>query len=117
MDTVLRDLVGLNMTLRVDVGDYERLVGALEYGVGAGSFTRYMVGDVGNRRLVEVDTNGELTNVLFLGDLEPMLIELAYEAYRHSPATRDRMQQEVKDNLLFRVRLISQQLNNSTLST
>ena len=53
----------------------------------------------------------------FLGELEPMLIELAYEAYKDSPATRGRMQQDVKDNLLFKVRLISQQLNNSTLST
>jgi len=29
MDAILRDLVALNMTLRIDVGDYERLVGAL----------------------------------------------------------------------------------------
>lgn len=52
----------------------------------------------------------------FLGELEPMLIELAYEAHRASPATRDRMQKEVRDNLLFKVRLISQQLD-STIST
>ena len=60
---------------------------------------------------------GDHVLAAFLGDLEPMLIELAYEAYKDSPATRGRMQQDVKDNLLFKVRLISQQLNNSTLST
>ena len=60
---------------------------------------------------------GDKVLAAFLGDLEPMLIELAYEAYKESPLTRDRMQREVKDNLLFKVRLISQQLNNSTIST
>ena len=60
---------------------------------------------------------GDHVLAAFLGELEPMLIELAYEAHKDSPATRGRMQQEVKDNLLFKVRLISQQLNNSTIST
>lgn len=59
---------------------------------------------------------GDTLLATFLAELEPMLIELAYEAHRASPATRDRMQQEVRDNLLFKVRLISQQLD-STLST
>jgi hypothetical protein len=53
----------------------------------------------------------------FLAGLEPLLIELAYEAYRESPETRGRMQQEVRDSLLFRVRAVSQHLQNSTVST
>ena len=53
----------------------------------------------------------------FLAALEPLLIELAYEAYRDSPATRNRMQQEVRDSLLFRVRAVNQHLQQSTLST
>jgi hypothetical protein len=53
----------------------------------------------------------------FLASLEPLLIELAYEAWRDSPQTRDRMQQEVRERLLFRVRAVSQQLQNTTVST
>jgi hypothetical protein len=52
----------------------------------------------------------------FLGDLEPLLIEMAYEAQSGSPATRERMQQEVRDGLLFRVRIMNQQLNKSEIS-
>jgi hypothetical protein len=53
----------------------------------------------------------------FLSELEPLLIELAYEAHKTSPATRDRMQQEVKDKLLFRVRIMNKQLDNSNITT
>ena len=53
----------------------------------------------------------------FLASLEPLLIEMAYEAYRGSPDTRQRMQREAKDTLLFRVRAVSRQLQNPTLST
>ena len=53
----------------------------------------------------------------FLSELEPLLIELAYEAHKTSPATRDRMQQEVRDSLLFRVRIMNKQLDNSNIST
>jgi hypothetical protein len=53
----------------------------------------------------------------FLSELEPLLIELAYEAHKTSPATRDRMQEEVRDNLLFRVRIMNKQLDNSNIST
>ncbi|MEE4216140.1 MAG: hypothetical protein V2I48_00860 [Xanthomonadales bacterium] len=53
----------------------------------------------------------------FLAGLEPLLIEMAYEAHRDSPATRSRMQQEIRDSLLFRVRAVSQRLQNSTIST
>jgi len=52
----------------------------------------------------------------FLADLEPLLIELAYQAQSGSPATRERMQQEVKDGLLFRVRVMNKQLNKSEIS-
>lgn len=54
---------------------------------------------------------------VFLGELEPLLIELAYEAQTASAATRERMQQEVNDGLLFRVRVVNQQLKNSRIST
>ena len=52
----------------------------------------------------------------FLADLEPLLIELAYQAQSGSPATRERMQQEVKDGLLFRVRIMNKQLNKPEVS-
>lgn len=52
----------------------------------------------------------------FLADLEPLLIELAYQAQSGSPATRERMQQEVKDGLLFRVRVMNKQLNKPEVS-
>ena len=53
----------------------------------------------------------------FLAGLEPLLIELAYEAHQGSPLTRDRMQQEAKDSLLFRVRAVNRHLQKSTVST
>jgi len=52
----------------------------------------------------------------FLADLEPLLIELAYEAQSGSPATRERMQQEVRNGLLFRVRVMNKQLNKPQIS-
>ena len=52
----------------------------------------------------------------FLADLEPLLIELAYEAQSGSTATRERMQQEVRGGLLFRVRVLNKQLNKSQIS-
>jgi hypothetical protein len=60
---------------------------------------------------------GDQKLAAFLAALEPLLIELAYEAYRDSPTTRNRMQQEVRDSLLFRVRAVNQHLQQSTLST
>jgi hypothetical protein len=54
---------------------------------------------------------------VFLAELEPLLIELAYEAHKTSPTTRDRMQREVRNSLLFRVRIMNKQLNNSIIST
>jgi len=52
----------------------------------------------------------------FLADLEPLLIELAYGAQSGSPATRERMQQEVRNGLLFRVRVMNKQLNKPEIS-
>ncbi len=52
----------------------------------------------------------------FLADLEPLLIELAYQAQSGSPATRERMQQEVRDGLLFRVRVMNKQLDKPEIS-
>jgi len=52
----------------------------------------------------------------FLAGLEPLLIEMAYEAQSGSSATRERMQQEVRDGLLFRIRVINKQLKKSEIS-
>ncbi len=52
----------------------------------------------------------------FLADLEPLLIELAYEAQSGSTATRERMQQEVRNGLLFRVRVMNKQLDKPQIS-
>lgn len=60
---------------------------------------------------------GDQQLAAFLASLEPLLIELAYEAWRESPQTRDRMQREVRERLLFRVRAVGQQLQNTTVST
>lgn len=54
---------------------------------------------------------------IFLSELEPLLIEMAHEAYKTSPATKDRMQQEARENLLFRVRVMTKQLDQSNIST
>lgn len=53
----------------------------------------------------------------FLADLEPLLIELAYAAQSASPVSRERMQQEVRNGLLFRVRVMNNQLNKPKIST
>ena len=52
----------------------------------------------------------------FLAELEPLLIEMAHEAQSGSPATRERMQKEVRDGLLFRVRVMNKQLNKPEIS-
>jgi len=61
-------------------------------------------------------SQGNTKLAAFLADLEPLLIELAYEAQSGSAATRERMQQEVRDGLLFRVRVMNRQLNKSEIS-
>ena len=62
------------------------------------------------------DSQGDHKLAVFLADLEPLLIELAYEAQSGSAATRERMQKEVRDGLLFRVRVMNNQLNKSEIS-
>jgi len=52
----------------------------------------------------------------FLADLEPLLIELAYQAQSGSAATRERMQKEIENGLLFRVRVMNQQLGKPETS-
>jgi hypothetical protein len=72
---------------------------------------------VANRLYRQAATSqGKHKLAAFLADLEPLLIELAYQAQSGSPATRERMQQEVKDNLLFRVRVMNKQLNKPQIS-
>jgi hypothetical protein len=61
-------------------------------------------------------SQGDHKLAVFLADLEPLLIELAYEAQSGSAATRERMQKEVRDGLLFRVRVMNNQLNKSEIS-
>jgi len=63
------------------------------------------------------ESRGNRKLAAFLGELEPLLIEVAHEVYRNSPATQNRMQQEVRDSLLFRIRVMNQQLIDSQIST
>jgi len=72
---------------------------------------------VANRLYRQAATaQGNLRLAAFLAELEPLLIELAYEAQSGSQATRERMQKEVRDNLLFKVRVMNKQLNKSEIS-
>lgn len=61
-------------------------------------------------------TQGNHKLAAFLAELEPLLIELAHEAQSGSPATRERMQKEVRNGLLFRVRVMNNQLNKPEIS-
>lgn len=61
-------------------------------------------------------TQGNHKLAAFLSELEPILIELAYEAQSGSQATRERMQKEVRNGLLFRVRVMNNQLNKPEIS-
>jgi len=63
------------------------------------------------------EARGDQKLAAFLGELEPLLIEMAHEAYKNSPATQHRMQQEVRDDLLFRIRVLNKQLKDSQIST
>lgn len=62
-------------------------------------------------------SRGNLKLAALLSEIEPLLIELAYEAHKESPASRDRMQREVRDSLLYRVRIMNRQLNRQNIST
>jgi hypothetical protein len=63
------------------------------------------------------ESRGNRQMAAFLAELEPLLIELAHEAHMSSDTTRERMQQEVRDRLLFRVRIMNKQLENSNIAT
>jgi len=52
----------------------------------------------------------------FLAELEPLLIEMAYEAQKDSALTRQRMQNELNSNLLFRLRLINSRFKQTRTS-
>jgi len=60
------------------------------------------------RRAAAAQGNQKLE--MFLAGLEPLLIELAYDAQSRSPASHERIQREISDGLLFRVRVFNQQL-------
>ena len=72
---------------------------------------------VANRLYRQAASNqGDTQLAGFLASLEPLMIEMAYEAQKDSPATRERMQQEVQNGLLFRVRVMNNQLSKSEAS-
>jgi hypothetical protein len=72
---------------------------------------------VANRLYRQAASNqGDTQLAAFLASLEPLMIEMAYEAQKGSPETRERMQQEVKNGLLFRVRVMNNQLSKSEVS-
>lgn len=62
-------------------------------------------------------SRGEQRLADLLGELEPVLIEIAYEAYKNSPETRNRMQADIRENLLFRIRVMNQRLEQPRVST
>jgi hypothetical protein len=93
-----------------------RFVNNSETGTGeAGYATDMLVANRLYRRAAQSNGDTKLAN--FLDELEPLLIELAYQAQSGSPLTRERMQQEVKDGLLLRVRIMNSQLNTNQIST
>lgn len=59
---------------------------------------------------------GERRLAILLADLEPLLIEMAYGTHSTSPTARARMQDEARDELLFKVRVTKQQLGNPSIS-
>jgi len=65
------------------------------------------------RRAAEAAGNRPLAAML--GELEPLLIELAHHSYENSPSTRERLQQEVQDDLLFKVRVVNNDLSNTPI--
>jgi len=72
---------------------------------------------VANRLYKQAAMNqGNKQLAALLTELEPLLIEMAYEAQQNSPATRARMQQEVKSGLLFKVRVMNNQLKKPQTS-
>jgi hypothetical protein len=52
----------------------------------------------------------------FLASVEPLLIELAYEAHKSSTSARARMKEEVRGDLLFKIRVMNNQLKSTKAS-
>lgn len=72
---------------------------------------------VANRLFRQAATaQGNRQLAAFLAELEPLLIEMAYEAQTSSRESRQRMQAEVRDGLLFRLRTMNKKLNQSEIS-
>ncbi|MDX1460626.1 MAG: hypothetical protein R3348_06165 [Xanthomonadales bacterium] len=59
--------------------------------------------------------SGDQRLAAFLAEIEPLLIEIAYQAQSHSETTRLRLKNELADGLLFRIRVMKQQLNATTV--
>jgi len=62
-------------------------------------------------------SRGDHQLAAFLSGLEPVLIEIAHEAYAGSPVTHARIRQEIEGSLLFRIRYMNKQLENTPIST
>lgn len=106
--SVSAHLEQVNIVLTQFVNTSETSAGETEYA------TDMLVANRLYRQAAEAQGDQKLA--AFLADLEPLLIELAYQAQSGSPATRERMQQEVKDGLLFRVRIMNNQLGKPEIS-
>lgn len=92
-----------------------QFVNSIESGSNEAEYATDML--VANRLYRQAaNSQGKHKLAAFLADLEPLLIELAYEAQSGSSATRERMQNEVRDGLLFRVRVMNKQLEKSEIS-
>jgi len=93
-----------------------RFVNNSEAGTGeADDATDMLVANRLYRRAAQ--SKGDTKLASFLAELEPLLMELAYQAQAGSPLTRERMQHEVKDGLLLRVRIMNSQLSANQIST
>jgi len=66
------------------------------------------------RQAASTQGNHQLAELL--SELEPLLFELAYEAQSGSATSRARMQKEVKNGLLFRIRFLNKQLKKPQMS-
>jgi hypothetical protein len=108
-ESVAGHLDQLNVALTEFAHSEQMAGGEAEWATGmlvANRLYRQSASAAGDRRLAG-----------FLATLEPLLIELAYEAHRSSDSARSRMQSEAKDDLLFRIRVMNKQLKNRKIST
>lgn len=66
---------------------------------------------------LSASARGDRKLARFLADIEPLLIEMAYEAQAGSGTTFERMQDEVRSKMLFRVRVMNARLNQPQIKT